>query len=191
MHDMNIEIRHIEPFRVRDVAGAVARIYRNAYGIEENDQLQRFVNGAFARHATWPGFRLLVATVGSVPAGFIYGYDSRPGQWWYDTIGPAMAAAGHTEWQHGAFELAEVAVDPAVQARGIGTALIGAFLAELPGRTILLSAMADPADRAKDLYRRFGFIDLLPDFRYPDADDEPAIIMGLPGKMAEWPVPGN
>lgn len=181
MTDLAIQIHHIEPFRVRDVAGAVARIYRNAYGIAENDQLQRFINGAFARHATWPGFLLLIATIDDIPAGFIYGYDTHPGQWWYDTIHPAMTAAGHANWQNGAFELAEIAVDPAVQGRGIGTALIEAFLAEVPDRTILLSASADPADRAKDLYHRFGFINLLPDFRYPGGEDDPAIIMGRKG----------
>lgn len=181
MPEIDIVIHHIEPFRVRDVAGAVARIYRNAYGIQADDELQRFINGAFARHATWPGFLLLIATIENVPAGFIYGYDSRPGQWWYETISPAMTAAGHAGWQHDAFELAEIAIDPAVQRRGIGTALIEAFLAALPGRTILLSAMADPTDRAKDLYRRHGFVDLLPDFRYPGGDDEPAIIMGRKG----------
>ena len=185
MTDLTIAIHHIEPFRVKDVAGAVARIYRNAYGIEEHDQLQHFINGAFAKHATWPGFLLLIATVESLPAGFIYGYYSLPGQWWHDTIHPAMANAGHAAWQSGAFELAEVAVDPAVQGRGIGAALIEAFLASLPGRTILLSAAADPADRAKDLYRRFGFVDLLPDFRYPGADDEPAIIMGRRGRTGD------
>ena len=181
MTDLAIKIHHIEPFRVRDVAGAVARIYRNAYDIEENDQLQRFINGVFARHATWPDFLLLVATIEGVPAGFIYGYTSRPGQWWYDTIHAAMTEAGLADWQTGAFELAEIAIDPAVQGRGIGTALIEAFLAEVPDRTILLSASADPADRAKDLYRRFGFVDLLPDFRYPGGEDDPAIIMGRKG----------
>jgi ribosomal protein S18 acetylase RimI-like enzyme len=177
MTDLAIHIHHIEPFRVRDVSGAVARIYRNAYDLQDTD-LQGFINGAFAKHATWPGFRLLIATIENVPAGFIYGYDSRPGQWWHDTIRPAMTDAALATWQHDAFELAEVAVDPAVQGRGIGTSLIEAFLAGLSNRTILLSAMADPADRAKDLYRRFGFIDLLPDFRYPGSESEPAIIMG-------------
>jgi ribosomal protein S18 acetylase RimI-like enzyme len=177
MTDLAVQIHHIEPFRARDVAGAVARIYRDAYATPDDD-LRAFIGGAFARHATWPGFRLLVATFNGIPAGFIYGYDTRPGQWWHDTIRPAMVVANCDTWLEDAFELAEVAVDPAVQGRGIGTALIEAFLAEVPGRTVLLSAMADPADRAKDLYRRFGFIDLLPEFRYPGSEDEPAIIMG-------------
>lgn len=186
MTDLDVQIHHIEPFRARDVAGAVARIYRDAYGIAENDVLRRFVNGAFAKHATWPDFLLLIATIEGVPAGFIYGYTSRPGQWWYDTIHAAMTKAGHADWQDEAFELAEIAIDPAVQGRGIGTALIEAFLAEIPSRAILLSASADPADRAKDLYRRFGFVDLLPDFRYPGGEDDPAIIMGRPASQGSW-----
>lgn len=177
MNGTNIEIHHIEPFRVRDVTGAVGRIYRNAYDIP-TDEAARFLSVAFAKHAAWPGFVLYVATFDGVPAGFIYGYDSRPGQWWYDTIRPAMAEAGVDRWQTGAFELAEVAVEPAVQGRGIGTALIEAFLADLPDRTVLLSTSGDPADRAKDLYRRFGFEELLPRFIYPGGEDDPAIIMG-------------
>lgn len=177
MTALDIQIHHIEPFRVRDVAGAVARIYRDAYATPDDD-LRAFIGGAFAKHATWPGFRLLIATIENVPAGFIYGYDSRPGQWWHDTVRPSMVVASCDGWLDDAFELAEVAVDPAVQGRGIGSALIEAFLADVPGRTVLLSAMADPADRAKDLYRRFGFVDLVPSFLYPGSEDEPAIIMG-------------
>lgn len=180
MTDITIDIHHIEPFRVRDVAGSIARIYRDAYATPD-DAMRAFISGAFAKHATWPGFRLLVATFEGIPVGFIYGYDSRPGQWWHDTIRPAMIAASQGAWQDGAYELAEIAVDPVVQGRGIGTALIEAFLAEIPDRTVLLSAMADPADRAKDLYRRFGFVDILPAFLYPGSEDEPAIIMGRRG----------
>lgn len=177
MNGTNIEIHRIEPFRVRDLSGAVGRIYRNAYDIPTDDAV-RFLSVAFAKHAAWPGFALYVATFDGVPAGFIYGYDSRPGQWWHDTIQPAMAEADCAGWQDGAFELAEVAVEPAVQGRGIGTALIQAFLGDLRGRTVLLSTSANPADRAKDLYRRFGFEDLLPRFTYPGGEDDPAIIMG-------------
>lgn len=188
MTDIAIEIHHIEPFRARDVAGAVGRIYRDAYDLTDAGA-QGFLQRAFAKHAIWPGFLLYVATVEGVPAGFVYGYDSHPGQWWYDTIQPAMAEADQEAWQQGAFELAEVAVDPVVQGRGIGTALIETFLAGLTGRTVLLSAMAGPTDRAKDLYRRFGFVDLLPDFRYPGAEDEPAVIMGLRPSPATSPHP--
>jgi len=176
----DIAIHRIEPFRTRDIAGAVGRVYRNAYGMT-NEEAGAFINGAFAKHAMWPGFLLYVATFNEIPAGFIYGYESRPGQWWHDTIRPAMAAAGCAGWQDHAFELAEIAVDPAVQGRGIGTRLIETFLTQVAGRTVLLSTPADPEDRAKALYRRLGFVDVLPDFGYPGFEDEPAIIMGRRG----------
>jgi ribosomal protein S18 acetylase RimI-like enzyme len=172
------EIHHIEPFRARDVAGAIGRIYQDAHGCPEEDALA-FVNGAFARHTTWPGFVLLVATFEGIPAGFVYGYDSRPGQWWHDTIRPAMVLGGKGDWQEGAFELAEIAVVPAVQGRGIGSALIRAFLVAASGKKVLLSADMEEGNRARALYRRLGFIDLVPDFRYPGFDDV-AVIMGRP-----------
>jgi ribosomal protein S18 acetylase RimI-like enzyme len=172
-----IAIHRIESFRARDVAGAIARIYRDAYGHAGDEEAWAFINGAFAKHTTWPGFLLLIAALGEIPVGFVYGYQSRPGQWWHETIRPAMAAAGHAEWQKNAFELAEIAVEPAVQGRGIGSALVEAFLAEVPASKVLLSADMSEENRAKDMYRRFGFIDLVRDFRYPGFDDR-AIIMG-------------
>ncbi|HWV23482.1 MAG TPA: GNAT family N-acetyltransferase [Thermomicrobiales bacterium] len=178
----DLAIHRIEPFRARDVAGAVARIYRDAYDYPVDDTMA-FLNGAFARHATWPGFLLLIATVAGVPAGFVYGYESRAGQWWHDTIAPAMRAAEAETWLDDAFELAEIAVDPAVQGRGIGTSLITAFLETAPAKPVLLSTDAGASSHAASaLYRRFGFVDILPDFRYPGFDDR-AIIMGrlVPG----------
>ena len=171
-----IVIQQIEPFRVRDVAGSVVRLYRDAYGLPVDDAMV-FVNGAFAKHATWPGFLLLVATFADVPAGFVYGYHSRPGQWWHDTIAPAMRKARAGSWLDGAFELAEIAVDPAVQGRGVGTRLLNAFIDAAPAKPLLLSTDHDETSRAADLYRRVGFVDILSDFRYPGFDDR-AIIMG-------------
>jgi GNAT superfamily N-acetyltransferase len=173
-----IEIHQVEAFRVRDVAGAIVRIYRDAYGYPADDAAS-FINGAFARHTTWPGFVLLVATFEGIPVGFVYGYDSRQGQWWHDTIRPAMVAAGKAGWQEDAYELAEIAVVPPMQGRGIGSMLIRAFLDAVPGRNLLLSADMDEGNRARKLYQRFGFVDLVPDFQYPGFDDR-AVIMGRP-----------
>lgn len=172
-----VEILHIEPFRVRDIAGALGGIYARAFGYS-NDDARAFVNGALMKHVTWPGFTLFVAAVEGYAAGFIYGYHTRPGQWWYDTIRPVMEEAGLVSWQEGAFELAELAVDPAVQRRGIGSALIEAFLAETADEpAVLLSAEMSDVGGAPALYRRYGFTDLVTDFRYPGFDDR-IVLMG-------------
>lgn len=172
-----ITIHRIESFRTRDISGAVARIYRDAYGHPDDEEARAFITGAFPKHATYPGFLLLVAAFESIPVGFVYGYNSRPGQWWYDTIRAAMVSAGHADWQEDAFELAELAVDPTMQGRGIGTALIEAFLDEVSTGNVLLSTDMEQGIRAHDLYHRFGFIDLVPEFRYPGFEDR-TIIMG-------------
>ena len=173
------QIHRVEPFQARDIAGAVGGIYQDAHDCP-GEEARAFVNGTFARHCFWSGFLLLVATIEHTPVGFVYGYDSQPGQWWHDTISTAMIAAGKSAWQEGAFELAEIAVAPAVQGRGIGSRLIEAFLNHVPERNILLSTDMEKGHRAQDLYHRFGFVDLVPDFLYPGFDDR-AVIMGRPG----------
>lgn len=172
-----VEIHRIEPFRVRDIAGAIGGIYARAFGYPHDDA-RAFVNGALMKHVTWPGFILRVAAVEGYAVGFIYGYCTRPGQWWYDTIHPALNDAGIAGWQEGAFELAELAVDPSMQRRGVGSALVRAFLAETRDYpAVLLSAEMDDAGGAPAFYQRFGFTSLIEDFRYPGFDDR-IVLMG-------------
>lgn len=168
-------IHHIEPYRVRDIAPVVGAIYRDAFGVPQ-DEAQRFLSGALAKHCTYSDFRMFVASIEEIAVGFVYGYRSLPGQWWYDTIRTEIVRHNHAEWQTDAFELAEVAVHPQAQRLGIGRALITTFLDNAPNRHVLLSTETrSPAHR---LYQSFGFIDLLPGFRYPGFDDD-TTIMGL------------
>ena len=71
---------------------------------------------------------MFVAAIDENPVGFIYGYHSRPGQWWHDQVRDSLINGGHGSWVENSLELAEVAVLPAFQGRGIGTRLIDAFL---------------------------------------------------------------
>lgn len=171
-----IAIHRIEPFRIWDIAGSIGRIYRDAYDYPIDDA-DSFINGPFARHVRWPGFLLLLATLADEPVGFVYGYQSRPGQWWHDTIAPAMREAEQTAWLKDAFELAEIAVAPAMQGQGVGSTLIGAFLHSVPPGPVLLSADMNDHNRARELYRRFGFIDIIPGFSYPGFSEQ-VVIMG-------------
>lgn len=170
----SLAIHEIEPFRAISAAGAVAGIWQQATGAEDA-AAHEFANGTFPKHVGWPGFRMFVAAIDTMPVGFIYGYRTLPGQWWHDQVREAMIEAGHEAWLNNALELAEVAVLPQFQGRGIGTQLIDSFL-EGVARPVLLAVEA-AQQHAHVLYAAHGFHDLLPDFRYPGWDDH-IIVMG-------------
>lgn len=169
-----VSIHEIEPFRALSAAGAVAAIWREATNAEDASA-REFANGTFPKHVGWPGFRMFVAAIDGNPMGFIYGYRTLPGQWWHDQVRDELICAGHEAWIGNALELAEVAVLPAFQGRGIGTQLIDAFLAGVTQPVLL--AVEAVHQHAHVLYAAHGFQDLLPDFRYPGYDDH-IIVMG-------------
>ena len=89
-----------------------------------------------------------------------------------------LRRAGHGPWHDDAFEFVEFAVQPSMQRRGIGTALITRMLEMIPHRHVLLSTAPAEDNQATHLYRHVGFVDLLEHYRYPGSE-EPARIMGL------------
>ena len=139
------------------------------------------------RHATNPGFRALTAAAGPVLAGFTYGFHGAPGQWWHDMVAGALAlspAPGASTWLTDSFEVAELHVLPGYQGSGIGKELLLRLTSGRPEATAVLST-ADTESRARRLYRRVGFTDLLTAFRF-SGGDPPYAVMGaaLPLRVA-------
>ncbi|MCA9834508.1 MAG: GNAT family N-acetyltransferase [Thermomicrobiales bacterium] len=170
-----VSIVQIEPFRALAVAGAVAGIWSAATQVTNEDAIA-FVQGTFPKHVLWPGFRLFLAAIDDNPVGFIYGYRSQAGQWWHDEVAPDLVAAGLEEWLKDALELAEIAVLPQFQGKGIGSHLINVFLNDVQEPILLSVEATEPRTHA--LYLAHGFTDLLTDFRYTDYPDDSIIVMG-------------
>jgi ribosomal protein S18 acetylase RimI-like enzyme len=102
------------------------------------------------------GFRLLIAEeCAERVAGMAYGYRGEPGQWWHDTVARRLAPEAARDWLGDSYELAEIAVHPDFQGRGLGSALITELLRGRPERTCVLSTRTD--SRAHELYARLGF----------------------------------
>jgi ribosomal protein S18 acetylase RimI-like enzyme len=144
------------------------------------------------RHAANPGFRALTAVAGPVLAGFTYGFHGAPGQWWHDMVAGALAvstAPGAGAWLTDSFEVAELHVLPTYQGAGIGRELLLRLTSGRPEHTAVLST-ADTESRARRLYRRVGFTDLLTAFRF-SGGDPPYAVMGarLPLRSAVAPAP--
>ena len=147
------------------------------------------------RHAGNPGLRALAAIEDQSQqlVAFAYCFRGCPGQWWHDVVWSAVAAtsgvrAAH-DWLDDAVEIAEVHVRPEFQARGIGRQLVLTLAAGRGERTALLSTR-DAESRARRLYRRLGFTDLLTDFTFPGGGP-PYAVMGARLPLADGAGPGG
>lgn len=101
--------------------------------------------------------------------GFGYGYTSEPGQWWHDQVRGALSREDRKRWLSDCFEVVELHVRPPAQGHGLGAAQLRSLLSMTTASTTLLSTPeADEAtSRAWRLYRRFGFVDVVRNFRFP------------------------
>jgi ribosomal protein S18 acetylase RimI-like enzyme len=136
--------------------------------------------GYVSGHARRPGFRAVATVDGDERLlGFGYGYTSTAGQWWHDQVRSALSRDARRTWLTDCFELVELHVHPEAQGRGIGQRQLGALLAEPAHRTALLSTPEadEQRSRAWRLYRRFGFVDVLRQFRFP-GDARPFAVLG-------------
>lgn len=170
-------IRALATSEVLRRADEIARIFQRAFDYSD-ERRDHFRDTRLAYLPLYDGALTLGAFDGETLVGFVYGFDYQPEHWWPLQVGPALASSGHAAWAQDAFELNELEVLPEHQGRGHGTALMTELLRRTTHRHVLLSTTADPADRAKVLYRRLGFVDLLPGFRYAGVT-EPANIMGF------------
>jgi ribosomal protein S18 acetylase RimI-like enzyme len=134
------------------------------------------------RHAGNPGFRALTVTTDRRPkiVAFSYGFRGAPGQWWHDVVRAGIEARSGREaaahWLDDVMEIAEVHVDPAFQARGIGRQMMLTLTGGRSERTALLSTR-DSLTAARRLYRSLGFTDLLTGFNFPGGGP-PYAVMG-------------
>jgi ribosomal protein S18 acetylase RimI-like enzyme len=181
----NVELLFLNQEEIEKVQDELIAIYRAAFDgppyYEDEDDAQRF-GRSLILHATRPGYTLLIARqYGRFSnrlhiLGFAYGYTTTPGQWWHDTIRPALTEQQAQHWLANAFELVELAVLPAWQGQGIGGRLHDTLLASLPHRTAVLST-AQEETAALHLYRQRGWHTLVPHFHFP-GHPAPFILMG-------------
>jgi GNAT superfamily N-acetyltransferase len=192
-----VTFTELGPAEFRPSINRFIAVYKAA--MNPPDRMLAGRDAILARHATNPGFRALTAVLapggeswggsaygappiaahGGVLAGFTYGFHGAPGQWWHDMVAAALAVSsegGASSWLADSFEVAELHVLPAYQGAGIGRELLLRLTSGRPERTAVLST-ADTESRARRLYRRVGFTDLLTGFRFSGAEP-PYAVMG-------------
>lgn len=109
--------------------------------------------------------------------GFLYGMSFVRARGWQRAVAPSLEAAGLPQWTQDTFELAEIEVRPQWQGAGVGTAMMRSLLNTCPHPRVVLATEATTENLpVVGWYQGFGFVDLLPGFRYPHG--RAAVIMG-------------
>ena len=198
------ELRELSAEQFTAELDALTRIYALAMDAPAAELPGRMA--IMERHATYPAFRAVVASVHAAPnpgpgrdaevagdrrasIGFAYGFHGSAGQWWHDVVRQSLAAQHGSDaagrWLGDSFEFAEVHVRPVYQGRGTGRAMMHRLAAGRPERTAVLST-PDGQTRARRLYYSLGFADLLPTFVFPGAGP-PYAIMGAVLPLRDGP----
>nr|WP_318539683.1 GNAT family N-acetyltransferase [Terribacillus saccharophilus] len=153
--------------RIRKLTGnsvlikSAAVFYQEAWQVSFADIAPRFV-----RHSRYPGYQGLVQlNEKSEMVGLVYGYTSRPGQYYHNLLRAALQENGKSDWLDDCFELVELVVAPSVRGSGIGTASLNQLLTARPNKTAVLTTRENNS-KAIQFYERNGW-ELLKDSFYP------------------------
>ncbi|MEA4907561.1 MAG: GNAT family N-acetyltransferase [Chloroflexi bacterium] len=168
---MPAEIVFLNTTQVEEIQQQVFSVYQAAFG--ELPYLRTHIDTmnfalSLSRHMQRDGFRFAAVFSGREHslAGFAYGYTSRPGQWWHDTVAAVLPSNVARTWLDGSFELAELALHPASQGVGLGSRLHDTLLEGLPHRRAVLSTLRTETT-AMHLYRRRGWVVLMENLEFP------------------------
>ena len=166
-----VVLRDLAEAEVEDWHGQVVGVYRRAFGAPPYNKGEVEVTGfakSLPEHMRREGFRFVAAFEGKKESmvGFSYGYISRPGQFWHDTVAAALGPRAAGEWLTRGFQLVEIAVAPQAQGRGIGSRLHDHLLGGIRFRKAVLSTMRAKTV-AQQLYRRRGWVTLLDQLCFP------------------------
>jgi ribosomal protein S18 acetylase RimI-like enzyme len=149
----------------------IARLYKSVWNTSMEDFLERF-----KRHATYPGFRGIVACEDEEIVGFAYGYTSMKGQYYHELLCEFLSTAEQNVWLADCFELVELVVAPSYRRNKTGKKLVAELIGNVSNQTALLTTQMDNL-AARNLYEKFDWEIIQEDF-IPNKQAVSYVIMG-------------
>ena len=170
-----VHLVHLRRDRFRSRIGELMRVYASAFEVSggQVDRQREIV----LRHTSYPGFTAVGAELNGALVGFCYGTKGADDQWWHRQVAPAFSEESRQTWLSDYFCLIELAVDPALQGKGVGRRLVEELLARVDDTYWRCLVMTDMANaRAKRLYESLGYSDVLAGFRFTGSGDAKRIM---------------
>lgn len=160
----DVVITKSDPESMLKMAGELAAIHQAAFG-ESDEQAARYRDEAIPEMSGYAGTRGVTAHCDGRLAGFVLGYDAKADPDWFSHVSQAVSGTAVASWLSQAWYLADIAVRPEYQSRGIGTALHARILAEVSGQPLVLITFHGDHP-ARRFYQRLGWQELVPDLLY-------------------------
>lgn len=177
---MPITIRRLQRAEFVYHTPELVDLYMNAMGYEPSLR-ESWIN-SWRRQATSAGFTATVAYNEDGVLGIAHGHSGTPMHWWHLQVQKGLIGAGSYE-QHrrllsSYFELSEIHVHPEFQGHGIGASLLTDLVKNAHHPYVMLSTPEVPheANGAFQLYRKYGFEDVLRNFTF-SGDQRPFAIL--------------
>ncbi len=155
--------------RMRRHAPQLAALHQAAFG-ETLQRAARYQNQDIPEMSRCAGFQAVSAHLEGRLVGFVVGHDANAIPRWFESAMRAAQGTPVAAWLPGAWYLADIAVHPDVQGRGIGTRLHDAIMPLMADRRCMLITFHGDHP-AKRFYLRLGWREVIPDLRW--APDKP------------------
>jgi ribosomal protein S18 acetylase RimI-like enzyme len=183
---ITIDVSQLGQNKIPQYHQEISKIYKAAFKqppYNENEQAAKRFLASLEQHVLRSGFKCLAAYTSdnSHMVGFAFGYTAKAGQWWRDIVASAMTSQQIDRWLSDCFELAELAVLPSYQGKGIGGKLHDKLLVDIPHMTAVLSTIQAESN-ALHLYRKRGWITLVENLVFPGGNRK-YMILGLDLKI--------
>lgn len=179
--DQLVSVRSLstDDLQVGSAAAGIREVYADAFTGPPHNEPENAAASFVERlesESNRAGWKLLVAEQHGEISGFVYGYVTRPGQWWHDRVISGLEPELVQHWFSDSFVLVEFAVKRSARGKGVGTRLHDAVLDSLPQRTAV--AMTHENDNpAVGFYRARGWQVIAGGLRF-HAGDASRLILG-------------